>query len=352
MDNFIFLVRVSCDTYNHASFIEDAMSGFTMQQTTFPFICTIIDDASTDGTPDVIKQYMSKFFDLEDKSVVFREETDDYLLIFARHKVNHNCFFAVLLLKYNHYSIGKPKTPYISRWKNTKYIAICEGDDYWIDPRKLQLQSDYLNLHPSYSMCWHDAVCIDAITGHHCGDHRRYKRDTTSPLEDIILQGGGFCPTASIFYVNEIRSHAPDSLFSYHIGDYPLQLYLAFNGDVRYIDKPMSIYRTHVPGSWTASVASNSNLEERRALWSKTLRLIDDFNKYSYYKYDKLFEQRKCLYLFYEYFAVGDYSLARKYWYRCKSSLRPRSLGLVLSIHGFSPLVRLFKECFSNQRLK
>ncbi|MBR4365861.1 MAG: glycosyltransferase family 2 protein, partial [Bacteroidaceae bacterium] len=84
--NINFIVRVSCMTFNHAPYIEDAMNGFTMQETTFPFVCTIIDDASTDGEQEVIKKYLQEHFDLEDSSVVRNEETDDYVLTFARHK--------------------------------------------------------------------------------------------------------------------------------------------------------------------------------------------------------------------------------------------------------------------------
>lgn len=147
-----WMVRVSCMTFNHAPYIVDAMNGFTMQRTVFPFVCTIIDDASTDGEQEIIKNYLNEHFDLEDTNVVRHEETNDYLLTFARHKSNCNCYFAVLYLKYNHYSLKKPKLPYIVEWNdNAKYIAKCEGDDYWIDSHKLQIQIDYMEKHPYIS---------------------------------------------------------------------------------------------------------------------------------------------------------------------------------------------------------
>ena len=70
-----FIVCVRCITFNHANYIEDAMNGFTMQETNFPYVCTILDDASTDGEQEVIKKYLQEHFDLEDKSVVRNEET-------------------------------------------------------------------------------------------------------------------------------------------------------------------------------------------------------------------------------------------------------------------------------------
>lgn len=149
-----WMVCVRCYTYNHAPYIEDALNGFAMQETDFPFVCTIVDDASTDGEQKVIKNYLNENFELEDKKVARHEETDDYVLFFSRHKTNKNCYFAVCLLKYNHYSIKKTKFPYIEEWDNNcKYIAICEGDDYWINPNKLQIQVDVLEQHKECSIC-------------------------------------------------------------------------------------------------------------------------------------------------------------------------------------------------------
>ena len=166
MEESKFLVRVCCLTYNHAPYIKDAMNGFCMQETNFPFVCTIMDDASTDGEQEVIKKYLADHFDLDDQTIVRNEETDDYVLTYARHKTNHNCFFAVYYLKYNHYSIKKSKVPYISEWQdNVKYIALCEGDDYWICPQKLQIQLDFLENHNDYSLCGTNGIVFwDSLT--------------------------------------------------------------------------------------------------------------------------------------------------------------------------------------------
>ena len=153
MDNTAFPVYVRCSTFNHAKFIVDAMNGFTMQQTTFPYVCAIIDDASTDGEQEVIRSYFQEHFDLTDKEIVRHEETDDYIMSYARHKTNLNCFFAVFYLKYNHYSINKDNYSYASEWADkANYYAICEGDDYWTDPEKLQKQTDFLERHVDYTM--------------------------------------------------------------------------------------------------------------------------------------------------------------------------------------------------------
>ena len=138
------MVTVNCLTFNHAPYIKDTMDGFCLQQTSFPFVCLILDDASTDGEQEVIRQYMEEHFDLENEGVARTEDTDDYHLIFARHKANANCHFAAFLLKYNHHH-KKDKGRYTMEWKKqARYNATCDGDDYWTHPQKLQRQFDLM----------------------------------------------------------------------------------------------------------------------------------------------------------------------------------------------------------------
>ena len=128
-----FQVAVRCMTYNHSKYITDTMNGFAMQQTNFPFVCMIVDDASTDGEQEVIKQYIDHHFDYNKDGISYNKQTEYAEIIFARHKTNKNCYFAVLFLKENHYSKNKTKEPYLKEWQDeVEYIAYCEGDDYWI----------------------------------------------------------------------------------------------------------------------------------------------------------------------------------------------------------------------------
>lgn len=163
------MVCARCMTYNQSKYILDTLNGFTIQETDFPYVCTIMDDASTDGEPEVIRQYLQQYFDLEDNRTVRHEETDDYILTFAQHKTNKNCFFAVLLLKYNHYrnpEKKKQKLQYIAQWnENAKYLAACEGDDYWTVPYKLQMQVNYLETHPNIVLSCHRYTIKDVLTG-------------------------------------------------------------------------------------------------------------------------------------------------------------------------------------------
>lgn len=148
-----FKVGVRCFTYDQSKYITDTMDGFVMQQTNFPFVCMIVDDASTDREQEVIKAYLNDKFDLSSDTSSYKKETDYAHIVFAQHKTNRNCYFAVLFLKENHYRSNKPKVQYLSEWrKDILYEAYCEGDDYWIDAHKLQKQVDILDTHPKVMM--------------------------------------------------------------------------------------------------------------------------------------------------------------------------------------------------------
>ena len=212
------------------------MNGFTMQKTDFPYVCCIMDDASTDGEPEVIRQYLKEHFDLEDKSVVRNEETDDYILCFARHKTNKNCYFAVLWLKYNHYSIKKDKLPYIAEWHdNATYIAFCEGDDYWIHPRKLQMQVDFLEKNEEYGMVYTNYY-------ERIGDTiQNGKFKPVYNIEDCLLKKG-FIPTPTTLFRTSIYLQC-DFSTKFLLGDVPLWLQLMHVSKIKRFTDITAVYR-------------------------------------------------------------------------------------------------------------
>ena len=179
-----FMVCVECFTYNQSAFIEDTLNGFCIQETSQPYVCVICDDASTDGEPERITDYLKRYFDLDDSQTVIKKETNDYSHIFARHIKNQNCYFSVYFLKYNHY-YKKPKRPYFSEWyEKSQYIAFCEGDDYWTDPMKLQIQYDYLQKHPNYSFCCHRYKIYDEISNKYL---KEYGYNYYKENEDLVI---------------------------------------------------------------------------------------------------------------------------------------------------------------------
>ena len=247
--NTEFLVYITCSTYNHSDFIKNALDGFCMQETNFPFICGIVDDASTDGEQAILLSYLEENFDLENELIMRKDETEDYTRVFAQHKSNKNCFFVVVLLKNNHYSIHKSRLPYVAEWRTAaKYIAVCEGDDYWIEPKKLQLQIDFLNSHTDFSMCFHGAKIVISS-----GSFNKQRLQLFSGLETREYSGEELVtqwivPTASIVYRSNIKVPI-DSRFA--VGDLVLRNQCSIEGRVFCFADAMSVYRLN-EGSTTS----------------------------------------------------------------------------------------------------
>lgn len=128
------LVVIKCLTYNHQPYIRQCLDGFIMQKTDFPFIAVIHDDASTDGTAEVVKEYEKKYPTVI--KGIYQKENQ---------------------YRTNPQAIDNSIDPFITG----KYIALCEGDDYWTDPLKLQKQVDFLEKNKEYVMCFHNAKILN-----------------------------------------------------------------------------------------------------------------------------------------------------------------------------------------------
>lgn len=285
MNESKFMVYVSCMTYNQSSYIKVALDSFCAQQTDFPFICGIIDDASTDGESELLLKYLEEHFEFNNESWFKRDETQDYVRISARHKTNSNCCFVVVLLKYNHRQIKKTKIPYTAEWRNSaKYIAINEGDDYWIDPLKLQKQVAFMETHPNHSLCFcaHQQI----LPSGELSIKRRYENDMEQcSMEDIILGGGGYMATNSMLYRQSL--YVPYSTWAVGcpIGDLPLMLSLAAKGGVGYLSDTMCVYRVSASGSWTVRMASN--IKKRRQHHRAIIKMWHQFDSWTDRAYHK-----------------------------------------------------------------
>ncbi len=237
------LVRVICITYNHAKYIYDTMNGFTMQKTNFPYLCIIIDDASTDGEQAVIKKYIDNYFSLSCKTTSIIKETSDYTFTFAQHTTNRNCYFAVFFLKYNHYSIGKTKGQYTTYGSHlVKYTTFCEGDDYWIDPLKLQKQSTFLEQHSDFGMIYtayqrykqKEAIFVDGKNT--CQEFNELLFENKIATNTVMLR-----TSLLIDYNEEIVPIA--SQRHWKMGDTPLWLYAMVKSKSKFLTDITGVYR-------------------------------------------------------------------------------------------------------------
>lgn len=269
--NFILtdvLVSISCITFNHENYIADALDSFINQKTDFLFEVLVHDDASEDDTPQIIQRYQEKYPNI----------------------------IKPILQKENQYSKGIRRIDhrYILPRAKGKYIAICEGDDYWTNPYKLQKQVDYMENNPKCGICFHSASKVD-INRNIKEIVRPYKNNTIVPVADLILGGGGFMATNSIVYKKELFLNPPKLYFTSPVGDYPLQMLLSTKNYGYYMDQDMSSYRIGVSGSWSDRMKKDTeeNVENRVNHINEINIMLDNFNKYTKCKYNNAIEQKK-----------------------------------------------------------
>lgn len=143
-----FKVIVKTITYNQAKYIQDTLNSIAMQITDFPFVNVVLEDNSTDGEQDVIRLWLERECDMSSAEYY---DIPTAVLIIAPHKENINCTFAIYFHKKNLYQQKDIRESQVHPWRfNSQYEAWCEGDDYWIDPLKLQKQVDFMEANPNY----------------------------------------------------------------------------------------------------------------------------------------------------------------------------------------------------------
>lgn len=227
--NNLPLVSISCITYNHASYIKECIDGFLMQKTNFNFEVLIHDDHSTDGTEEIIKEYAKQYPDI----------------------------IKPLFEKENQYSLGKPIGSAVWNLPRARgeYIAICEGDDYWTDPYKLQKQVDFLESHPDYGMCYTKVKRF-------VPKNNKFIDEWGGPNEtmDKLLIENTIPTLTAVFhkaiYYNYLTEIHP-SKRGWLMGDYPIWLYFAQNSKIKFINETTGVYRI-----CTESASHSNDLEK------------------------------------------------------------------------------------------
>jgi glycosyltransferase involved in cell wall biosynthesis len=214
------LVSIICLTYNHAPFISQCLDGFIMQKTNFPIEAIIHDDASTDGTADIIREYEKKYIEII--KPVYQKE--------------------------NQYSKGIDIYENIINKIQGKYIAFCEGDDYWTDESKLQKQIDFLESNEDFSICFHPVKLYF--------EEENRIIDNYTVLPDVTdikkLAAGNYIYTPSVVYRNNKQVFIDKcNLPKLPVGDYCLHMLFAKYGKIKYLHDTMAVYRIHKGGTWS-----------------------------------------------------------------------------------------------------
>lgn len=236
-------VSVLCQAFNHSKFIEQCLNGILMQETNFSFEVLIHDDASTDNTADIIRKFEVRFPGIVKPIYQTVNQFSQNKKVFSR--------------------IQLPRA-------NGKYVAICEGDDYWTDPGKLQKQVDFLEANEDFAISHHNLNVIydESTKESHFSNPPDQKEVTT--IED--LANGNYIFTASCVFRNRLFDEFPDWFSKCSVGDYPFHMLNAQYGKIKYFPEVMAVYRVHKGGVW------ENKSEVYR--YSKWVEMIDQMKGY------------------------------------------------------------------------
>ena len=253
------MLSVWCVTYNHGKYIKEALEGFVSQKTNFRYKVVIFDDASTDNSQEIIKEYAKMYPEL----------------------------FHVFLLKKNIHAHPQRRIAVNNLRKRVltgKYVAFCEGDDFWTDSGKIQLQVEYMENNPSCILTVHDGICLDCVKNER---RRMIGEDEERDLSagEIIGKKKGLIPTASMVIRKEYAI-LEDFFGECTSSDWTMQIKAFLSGEVHYFGKCMCCYRYMHKDSWTSEIRiSKEKMFLQCVEIDSFLSRLDEYSKYRYNKY-------------------------------------------------------------------
>ncbi len=227
------LVSICCITYNHERYLSEALESFLRQKAGFGIEILVHEDASTDGTAEIVRHYQRTF----PGRVVGVFQT------------------------VNQYSKGVDVSRILWNRARGKYIAWCEGDDYWLDDEKLSKQVEFMEHNPDFTLCVHAAQLI-SDSGRHRGYVCPSAHDRDFDVPEVISAGGALFPSSSMLFTRQSVLSLPDYYERCSFKDYPLVMHLALQGGVRYLSDCMSVYRGARDG-WTANLGRDARAQLR-----------------------------------------------------------------------------------------
>lgn len=243
------MVSVFCIVYNHKPFIRKCLESLINQNVNFKYEILVNDDASTDGTTKIIEEYQNEYPELV--RAVLHEE--------------------------NLYSKGvSAMNDILMPMAKGEYIAICEGDDFWISSEKLQIQTDFLENNPEFTICGHNAYYADE-RGNKKGLFSNITADREISTEEVIEKW--IFPTASIMFRREaaINSDFPD-VKDKPCADYPLAVNMALNGKAYFFAEPMSVYRVNAK---SVTGKNNENPEKKIKANQRFINMLNIYDEYT-----------------------------------------------------------------------
>ena len=277
-------VSICCVTYNQQEYIKQALDTFINQKLDFKYEIIIHDDASTDNTAKIVKEYSKKYPNL----------------------------LVPILEKENQYS-KKPNSILEICFQKAKgeYIALCDGDDGFTGGGRLIEQIKYLDKNPKISLCSHDKKVIDD-SGNFIENISAYSNGIVD-IEKFLTSSKSMHTSSLVFRKKDIMN-LPNYFHSATVGDLPLKLHLLSLGNAYHIDKVMSFYRENSKGSW--SLNEKQNISEIEKNHKMEIKVYELFNEQTKYKYDELIKYRILYKEFNYYLRINNFKELYKKKYR------------------------------------
>lgn len=313
-------VSIVCIAYNQEKYIEDAIRGFLIQRTTFPFEIIIHDDASTDSTAEIILKYKRKYPDL----------------------------IRVIIQTENQYSKSPNSILVIpADLARGEYIALCEGDDFWIDSEKLEKQIKALKEKREIKICFSAGLSM-FTTGEQIKSYIYAKNLKIFSPEEVIRGGGGFMPTCSLITHKSVFESLPDWFCDKApVGDVFLQILGSIDKGALYLPDITCVYRVASEGSWTVTDQKRSE-ESVMEKQLKSIFCYESINSSTKYKYHTSFQHvialNYCSYAF-KFLIDANYSVAKKYISLSWEAKKNISIKQFVLKHFFH-LAPLFRQYF------
>lgn len=314
-------VSVYCIVYNHEKYIREALEGFIKQQTDFSFEVIVHDDASTDKTVEIIKEYELKYPEII--KPIFQKE--------------------------NQYSKGENiEVAFMLPVTHGKYIALCEGDDYWTDSRKLQKQYDYMEDHPECSLVAHRALTLNMNNGKFC-DYTNYQFPDNKLTAEQIIENQTFFPTASMFFRKKYYENNRDFILSIRNFDYVAKILLATEGDTYVFPEIMSVYRKGTDGSWTERI--NNNSKKYYEHLRQSIDTLGKINIYRNFEFNEAIQSNILRREFYAEISIMNLKVLKDSKYSSLRKELPLHSRLILYIKKYFPfLYKYYKAAHKKSR--
>lgn len=266
-------VAVVALVYNHSQYLKDFFTGILSQETNFNFVLIVHDDASNDGSKEIITEYERKYPQIV-KPIL--ESNNIY---------SKNDGSLLQLLK---------DVVYITK---AKYIAYCEGDDYWIDKMKLQKQFSFMEKNPDYSLCATNACNLVNNKVEAAKSNVTFTKDIS--FKNVVMLGGAYLSSPSLFFKAADFLLMPEAINKLYVLDYPLQIFLANRGRVAKLATSTCIHRVASQGSWTEKNRENRMSSKFvKTHISNEKYLIDTLNEITDYKHNNIFKRRDIIFRF------------------------------------------------------